>query len=763
MRKTNPKASVRGLTTKDLKEILDAVPASLFVKDAQSRILLMNRECEEQWGVKFTDVEGTDASQFYSPEQMQEFIDGDKRAFADGIPIDVEEVLWNAKFQGNRCVHTTKKPVYDKTGKPRFLICISLDEQKITEIRSQIESNETNLSKLFERSTLGIGLNDMSGRFVKFNRALKNICGYSDEEMKALAYWDLTPQEYLPQEALHMDQLTKSGLYGPYEKEYIRKDGSRIPLRLNGVLVTGSDGKEYIWSVVEDISDSKRTKLQLEESLQRFSRLVNSIPQMVWTAQTSGELTFINDQWQKFLGEAAASPLAAQQSMFRSLSPASRKAVNEVWNQSGLIPKNEFNLEMQALRQDGEYRWLELHAVPIMDQNETISRWIGTMTDISERRMAEQHLFESQKLEALGSLTGGLAHDFNNLLGVVLGNLDLLSASPLNAKSAAQVRVALAAAERGAELTKSLLAVARGQTTKRESTNLKELLLNLEPLLTHTAGVRVCFRIKIELDDAVVLVDRAALESSLLNLVINARDAMPQGGDLILTLRTPSKLEAMDLPHGNSVTLELEDTGLGMTPEVLRKATNPFFSTKERGRGTGLGLAMVNAFAHESEGSLHIHSEVGVGTTVQLTLPVTNAIAPVKAPPQSQLAAAEKSHGMTHVLVVEDEAPLRVLLSNWLYESGYVVQTCATGDEAWASLQKKMPDILITDVIMPGKIDGLELARQVRNLSPTLPILLVSGYPIDVEKALTDLNLPMLPKPYRREQVLIKIAELLGV
>jgi PAS domain S-box-containing protein len=573
-------------------------------------------------------------------------------------------------------------------------------------------------------------------------------------------YWELTPLHYQEQEQLQLDMLLTKGYYGPYEKEYIQKDGKRIPVRLNGVITTNSNGEKYIWSIIEDISARKRSEADLSESSERFSYLVNSIPQLVWTATEDGQLLFANEKLFNFVGASNGDLTRLRHAMLKALSPASAKAFKRAWYLANKVQQPEFNLELQVMRQDGEYRWLELHAVSIISQNGRQTRWVGTLTDVSERRMADQTLRESQKLEAIGSLTGGLAHDFNNLLGIVLGNLDMLNTANLEPKAAAQVRVALAAAERGAELTKSLLAVARGQTSSAVKTSLNDLLKQMEPLLVPTAGVRIKLRLKIEMVQAMALVDVGGMESSLLNLVINARDAMAHGGAITIALRAPSKLEATDLPPGDYATVEVIDTGIGMSAEVLGKATNPFFTTKERGRGTGLGLAMVNSFAHQSGGSLRIASKLGAGTSVQLTLPLLGECYQTIRP--AEVKEGVSGHHLGKVMVVDDEQPLLDLLVTWLTQAGYSVQCFNSGEVAWRALQNQPPDILITDVVMPGKLDGLGLAARTEQLGAGVRILLVSGFPIDGQEAVAASNWPLMAKPYRREELLRKVVELGG-
>ena len=752
---------IGGLSAADLKEIVDAIPAALFVKDAQSRILLMNRRCEEQWGVGFDKVAGTDGAAFFPAEQMEVFLDADRQVFDGGRPISREEKLWNARQQINQAVHTTKSPTYHADGRPRFLIGVSIDIEQRKYVEARLQQSEETLRNLYELSPLGIARTNMAGQYLEFNRAFERICGRSREELLAADYWDLTPLEYQEQEQLQLEMLHTQGYYGPYEKEYLRKDGSRIPIRLNGVLTVGTTGEKYIWSIIEDITQRKQSEAALVESSEKFSYLVNAIPQMVWTASEDGELLFANHQLFDFLGVDDGDVRSVRRALLKALSPASSKAFKQLWAQTQHESKPEFNLEIQAMRKDGEYRWLDLHAVAIRNQSGPLTRWVGTLTDVSERRMADQSLRESQKLEAIGSLTGGLAHDFNNLLGIVLGNLDMLSIATLEPRAAAQVRVALSAAERGAELTKSLLAVARGQTSAPATTDLVALLTQLKPLLVHTAGVKTKLRLSMEIRQATALVDVAGLESSLLNLVINARDAMPPaGGKIHIVLRTPTRLEAADLPAGQHATIEIVDNGCGMSDDVQRKATHPFFTTKERGRGTGLGLAMVNGFAHQSGGRLRIESKLGRGTAVRLTLPLMPAAALAVATPAPPSANSAPQLGT--VMIVDDEHALLDLLSTWLSEAGYRVLAYNAGEQAWAAIQQAPPDILITDVVMPGKLDGLRLAAKVAQFAPAVRILLVSGFPIDETETVAASSWPMLPKPYRRTDILMTIAHMMA-
>ena len=363
-------------------------------------------------------------------------------------------------------------------------------------------------------------------------------------------------------------------------------------------------------------------------------------------------------------------------------------------------------------------------------------------------------LSQAQRLEAVGQLTGGVAHDFNNLLTVVLGNADLLAGHSLDAAQRRQaLDMLIGAAERGAVLTRQLLAYARQQPLAPIAVDVNQLVAAIQPMLRRTLGEHI----EITVDGAPQLwpamVDPTQLESALLNLCLNARDAMPSGGQLTLGT-SPLTLgpgEA-DLPAGDYVRLRVSDTGTGIAPDDLQRVFEPFFTTKEKGKGTGLGLAMVYGFVRQSGGQVGISSEPGRGTTVQLDLP--RATTPVAAVVPAPAAAVQGGHET--ILVVEDDDLVRLLASAELQAMGYRVVEAPNGVEALRLVEQGQPfDLLFTDVIMPGGVSGRDLADATRRLRPGLRVLFTSGYTEDAfnQPGRPDAGLPLLPKPYRRAEL----------
>jgi signal transduction histidine kinase/CheY-like chemotaxis protein len=372
-----------------------------------------------------------------------------------------------------------------------------------------------------------------------------------------------------------------------------------------------------------------------------------------------------------------------------------------------------------------------------------------------------RRLLQAQRMEAVGQLTGGLAHDFNNLLTVILGSAELLAErlehDPELLQLAETTRLA---AERGGELTRSLLAFARRQPLDPRPIDVGGEIRRIEMLLRRTLGEHIECRFDLAADLPPALVDPPQLEAALLNLLLNARDAMPEGG--LLTVETgTAELDAAyaarheEVRPGSYVGIAVTDTGCGMAPGVLAQAFEPFFTTKEFGRGSGLGLSMVYGFVKQSQGHVRIHSEPGQGTTVKLYLPrAAGDVAPPAAPP----ARAERGHEA--VLVVEDDAMVRAHAVIELTRLGYRVQAAANGHEAMQVLRGDAPvDVLFTDVVMPGGMSGPQLAASARLLRPGLRVLYTSGYTETavVHHGRLDAGVVLLSKPYRRQELAAKL------
>ena len=423
--------------------------------------------------------------------------------------------------------------------------------------------------------------------------------------------------------------------------------------------------------------------------------------------------------------------------------------------------------EMRIVRPTGDVRLVRVEGQAMVDSDGVVRRLSGTMQDISDQRRIEQHLAQSQKMEAIGNLTGGMAHDFNNGLGVIIGNLDLLGRLiKANPTAVGLCTDARDGALRCADLIRLLLAFARQQSLEVQKTDVNVLVARTSKLLSRTLGEDLVLTSHIDSALRLVMVDPSQLEAALTNLANNARDAMPKGGKLDITTKMVeldthyAELHLEALP-GSYVLIEVSDTGVGIAPEIIDRVFDPFFTTKGAGRGTGLGLSMVYGFTRQSGGHLTVYSEPGLGTTFRMYLPpapIGDVEPVVTVDPRPAVGGDETA------LVVEDNAPLRQSVARQLGELGYQVLEADCADSALAILTGgDRVDILFTDIVMPGTMDGIDLANQAIKLRPGLKILLTSGFSgvRSANQGMTDFPFRVLNKPYGYTELARVVREVL--
>lgn len=389
------------------------------------------------------------------------------------------------------------------------------------------------------------------------------------------------------------------------------------------------------------------------------------------------------------------------------------------------------------------------------------SSFVAIMHDLSQRRVDQASLARSQRLDAIGQMTGGIAHDFNNLLAVIIGNLELLAPRLTATKEQNLLGDALEAAELGADLTSRLLVFARKSDLKLEPLDLREICRSTIDLLKTSLGPRYRVEERFDTDLDHVLADKVQLQSAMVNLAMNARDAMPDGGTLSCSISNfevddSYMAQEIDVAQGSYVRLSLSDTGGGMAPVTREQAFEPFFTTKPAGKGTGLGLAMVHGFVRQSGGHVTLYSEVGKGTTVSLYFPTVEHHAVSDG--DEAKPRIKGGDGQT-ILVVEDDENVRRLSVERINDLGFVVIEAATADDAWAMLQSGIEvDLVFTDLMMPGDMDGRELAGRIGEDYPEIKVLLTSGY---AQELVNNGHIPLLRKPFRQAELAEKIQALL--
>ncbi|MCJ2133062.1 PAS domain-containing protein [Methylobacterium sp. J-026] len=437
---------------------------------------------------------------------------------------------------------------------------------------------------------------------------------------------------------------------------------------------------------------------------------------------------------------------------------------------TAIAEKREFATEILNYRKNGSTFWNALFVSPVYNADGELVYYFGSQLDVSRRRDAEDALGQAQKMEALGQLTGGIAHDFNNLLQVIVGYIDILAAG-LEKPDADRARLGRAAenirqaAERATTLTQQLLAFARKQRLEGRAVNLNTLVEGMGEMVARAVGEAV----KVELDLAADLwncrVDPTQAEVAILNVLINARDAMPDGGTVRISTENIEVAlrdrEIGALRDGRYVSIAIRDTGTGIPQAVLARVMDPFFTTKEEGKGTGLGLSTVYGFAKQSGGAAQIESAVGAGTTVRLSFPATDGA--VNTPPKVALRSVDRQ-GTETILIVDDRADVAEVARTILRDFGYVTLMAGNAREALEILDSsERVDLLFTDLIMPGGMNGVLLAREAVRRQPKLKVLLATGY-AEASLERTDIGgseFDLLNKPYRRTELVRRVRAIL--
>jgi PAS domain S-box-containing protein len=522
---------------------------------------------------------------------------------------------------------------------------------------------------------------------------------------------------------------------------------------------------EGVVIVVTDITEQRLTERALRESEARFRRIADSAPAMMWVTRLDRVRDFVNQAYVDFVG--------GSEEEVRTLDWRTRIHPDDVErivaeSIAGEASQQRFTLEGRYLRHDGEWRWLRSVSQPRLGPDGELVGFIGVGTDITLakeaeldlRRQVEDHsrdlvaaqeqLRQSQKMEALGQLTGGIAHDFNNLLTVVVGGLDIIAKRAPDDKLKRYAENALAAAERGARLTGQLLAFSRVQRLEVRPTHVAPLVHNMRPLLRNVLGPGIEKRFNLDEEMVPVMADPTQLEVAVLNLAINARDAMPDGGMLDFTTRIVDTAGDPELEDGRYVELTITDTGTGMTEDVAARAFEPFFTTKEVGKGTGLGLSMVYGMARQSGGTARIASTPGDGTSVKMYFRAADSESVAEAPGVAADEAESAERGPASILVIDDDPDVRDFIVTTLEEQGYRVRQASDGERGLKEAARAAPDLVILDFVMPG-LSGSEVANRLLAKRPGQPILFVSGYSETEAVRGVAPDAPLLAKPFRAE------------
>jgi len=618
----------------------------------------------------------------------------------------------------------------------------------------ELESAEQRYRLLYERSLAGVLRTTLDGRILDCNLACARIFGYATcEEFIASP---ITDRYFHPEDRnTFMAILQRVKSLTSYEQCLRRKDGSKVWLLGSANLVDGKGGARTVnEETFVDITEGKNAE-------ETFRKAFNANPEPITIAAfPEGRFIDVNDSFLRVTGYAREEVIGRTSKELNFWArPEDRVTFVEKLKTQGSVR----DLEITFRTKSGEIR-------EAVDSAETIDVGgqecaIAIFRDVTERKSLEKQLRQTQKMEAVGQLSGGIAHDFNNLLGVIIGYSEILEQrlppdDPL-LKECLQIKKA---GQSAASLTRQLLAFSRQQVLDPKVLDLNGIVLNVQKMLRRLIGEHI--ELKTNLDPALgsVKADQSQIEQVILNLAVNARDAMPQGGKLLIETAKVELDEDYARRHppqepGAYVLLSVADTGIGMDAETQARIFEPFFTTKEIGKGTGLGLSTVYGVVRQSGGHIWVYSELGLGTTFKIYLPCAGQPARVQQPPA---APAESLRGSETILLVEDEEALRGLARSLLEDSGYTVLEAELPEAAIETALQHSGKIhvLLTDLVMPG-MTGKDLAAKLAPTRPEMKVVFMSGYTSFTHAGLADSEIALLTKPFTREKLLRKLRETL--
>jgi PAS domain S-box-containing protein len=651
------------------------------------------------------------------------------------------------------------------------------------------------LDAVLAHAPIGYGFIDRDYNYAQVNSELTAVFGVRPDYIVGLPVSEFPPLN-APQAVEAIREVFETG-ESLSNLELVREapgDADGLRAWLAGFFPVRNEHGEVdvVGVALLDIAEHKKAERALGASERKFRVVTNAMPQLVWSNRPDGTFDFYNDQCLEFAGTPPSDDWK------ELLHPDDYERTRDAWEHS-LRTGEPYEIEYRFRSKHGHYHWFLARALPVLNNERKVERWFGTATDITEivavrtaemaaaneklreeifersiaeerlrseiqeRALAEEKLRQSSKMEAVGRLTGGLAHDFNNLLTVVMGNVEAMQRKLKNGgdeKIKSYADFAMQGTKRAAALTKRLLAFSRGQPLDPEPVNANDLVASMTELFARTLGEKVSLKTAIVENLWIVEADPNQFEASLLNLVVNARDAMPKGGSL--TIETANaKLDAIyaakheGVKPGEYVAITVSDTGIGMSPETLARVFEPFFTTKPAGEGTGLGLSQLYGFVKQSGGHVNIESILGSGTKVSIYLPRFTGEGATKAGRKSQ---AEDDRNT--VLIVEDDDDVRQYAVSLFRELGYGVLEAADGTAALRVLESR-PEVrfMFTDVGLPGDYNGKELADEARRRRPYLRVLYTTGYArTDIlRQGRLDANAQVVTKPFTFDELSAKV------
>ncbi len=736
--------------------VLDTVGALVIVLDPHGRIVRFNRACEQLTGYDFEEVRGRIFWEIVLPPELVEEV---RLIFnqlvKSGFPNKhINE--WFSRTNQRRLISWSNTAITGSTGQVEYVIATGID---ITE-HQQVDTQMRQQTWAIEQSPASIVITDTSGAIEYVNPKFTQVTGYTLDEVQGKNPRILKSGRMPPETYKHLWEAITLGQEWRGEF-YNKKKSGELYWELASISpVTDALGKiTHFLAFKEDITERKRAEETLRQQKEILQSILDNVPLMIGYFDPQGKLQWVNQAWEQGLGWSLAE---IQQT---------KELLQEIY------PDPKYRQQVLDFIQATSGEWADFKT-KVRDGRTLDTTWaniglsdgsrIGIGQDVTDRKKLEREFLQAQKLEAIGRLSGGIAHDFNNILTAMMGYVGLaLRNLPAESPARRELEGIQESAKRAATLTRQLLAFARKQPIETKPVSLNDLVLNIDKMVRRLIGEDIELVTLLDPGLQWIQADPGQLEHMLVNLVVNARDAMSVGGKLIIQT-TNVTLEPADMPHltelnpGEYALLTLTDTGVGMTDEVKAHLFEPFFTTKEVGKGTGLGLATCFGIVKQNKGHIQIESELNQGTTIKIYLPQLK-IGPVTA---SSLSETDNlPQGKEQILLVEDEPIVRRVASRLLRQLGYSVQEATNGEEALRMVQDNSEaefDLLLTDMIMP-RMGGRELAELIKKRWPDVKILFTSGY---TDETVMQLDTPgqgiaFLQKPFSPANLAHKVREVL--
>jgi two-component system, cell cycle sensor histidine kinase and response regulator CckA len=741
-----------------LQSILDDMPAVVFVQDLEGRFTLVNTAWEQFTGLLRDQAAGRTVHDIFPPDVADGLRSGDRAMLDAGVPTEAELVLPGA--DGQRTYITSRFPLRNKEGRIEGLVGLAVDITQRKRAEDSLQRANAFAESVIQAANVMFVHLDAAGLVQKINAAAEEITGYKSAELEGASWFLLVPRDRYPYVWEEFERLMREGVTaGSFENPILTKQGDERQIMWRNTTLREGDRIVGIIAFGMDVTDRRRAEGQQA----RLSRVVEQATESIMITDAQGTVTYVNPAFESISGYSQAEVIGQNPRILKS-GHQDAAFYRRMWET--LARGEVWKGRLVNRRKDGTLFQEDATIGPVRDGSGRLVNFVAVKRDVTTEMRLERQLIQAQKMEAVGRLAGGVAHDFNNLLGVIVGYGEITRRKLGDDDSlAGKVDHILKAAERAAGLTRQLLAFSRQQILQPKIVDLNMIVADVEKMLRRLIGEDI--ELTTSLDPALgsVKADPGQIDQVLMNLAVNARDAMPDGGPLTIETRN-AELGPEDAARrppilaGRYVMLAVTDSGIGMDAETQSHLFEPFFTTKEMGKGTGLGLATVYGIVKQSEGYIWCDSEVGIGTTFKIYLPRVDE----EAEPVHKPIAVRLARGTETVLLIEDDESLRNVVCEILEGAGYTVLVADEGAKALriAAEYTGAIHLIVTDVIMPG-LNGRKAAERIKAARSEVEILFISGYTSDAiaKHGVLEAGAKFLNKPFTTEDLLRRVRDVL--